>query len=315
MPKYLHELKEFPDLLRIIEEEKGILSTLVEKDYWLMHVLYGLQKQGFEFNLKGGTSLSKGYKIINRFSEDIDIYIRPAEHDEINERSEKPKHVEKRKNYYDRLLDEIKIDGIVSKERDHEFDDLRYYRSGGIRLHYETFTTTVEGVKEGILLEAGFSKVDPFQNLTISSWALDRALSTKGLGIIENRAVEVPCYHPGYTFIEKLQTIATKFRQEKDSGDLNKNFMRQYYDIYCLLNHPTVQSFIGTDEYIAHKQAHFPKKDSEIPINENQAFLLEDENLRKSFETRYQSTSSLYYQGQPSFTEVIERIKHDIDRF
>jgi len=76
-PEYLHNHKDFPDLLRIIEEETGILAGLIEKDYWIMNVLHGLKKQGFDFELKGGTSLSKGYKIIDRFSEDIDIHIGP----------------------------------------------------------------------------------------------------------------------------------------------------------------------------------------------------------------------------------------------
>ena len=40
-----------------------------------MHCLWGLQQQGFQFELKGGTSLSKGFGIIERFSEDIDIQI------------------------------------------------------------------------------------------------------------------------------------------------------------------------------------------------------------------------------------------------
>lgn len=74
---YLHNHKDFADLLRILEEENQILAGLIEKDYWIMHVLYGLKKQGFNFELKGGTSLSKGYKIIHRFSEDIDIHIKP----------------------------------------------------------------------------------------------------------------------------------------------------------------------------------------------------------------------------------------------
>ena len=74
---YLHNHKDFVDLLRIISEDSGIDAGLVEKDYWIMHVLYGLKKQGFVFELKGGTSLSKGYKIINRFSEDVDIHIKP----------------------------------------------------------------------------------------------------------------------------------------------------------------------------------------------------------------------------------------------
>ena len=75
---YLHNHKEFPQLLNIVAEEISIIPQLIEKDYWIMHVLNGLKQQGFEFELKGGTSLSKGYKLINRFSEDIDIHIQPA---------------------------------------------------------------------------------------------------------------------------------------------------------------------------------------------------------------------------------------------
>ena len=47
-------------------------SYLIEKDYWLMHGLWALQKQGWQFQLKGGSSLSKGFGIIQRFSEHID---------------------------------------------------------------------------------------------------------------------------------------------------------------------------------------------------------------------------------------------------
>lgn len=72
---YLHNHNDFSALLRILEDQRSILAGLIEKDYWIMHVLYGLKSQGFDFELKGGTSLSKGYKIIERFSEDIDIHI------------------------------------------------------------------------------------------------------------------------------------------------------------------------------------------------------------------------------------------------
>ena len=82
---YLHEHKEFESLINIIADKMSIDPYLAEKDYWMMHVLYGLKKQGFEFELKGGTSLSKGYKIIDRFSEDIDIHIKPDEKFGIDE--------------------------------------------------------------------------------------------------------------------------------------------------------------------------------------------------------------------------------------
>src|SRR5690349_5943841 len=155
MSDYLHNHKNFRDLLRIVGAELNIEPGLVEKDYWIMHVLYGLKQQGFQFELKGGTSLSKGYGIIHRFSEDIDIHVKPPAEMEINENpnNNKPRNIQKRKEFYDGLANEIKMNGIIAVKRDEAFDDQRQYRSGGIRLYYDSKTDAIEGVKEGILLE------------------------------------------------------------------------------------------------------------------------------------------------------------------
>ena len=312
--QYLHDHKNFPDLLRLIEEQTGVSVFLVEKDYWLMHVLYGLKQQGYNFNLKGGTSLSKGYNIIHRFSEDIDIYIKPDPALEINEKSEKEIHIKKREKYYDDLVQEISIPGIIIVERDKEFDDQGgKFRSGGIRLKYESYTTLMDGVKEGLLLEAGFDTVTPFDLITISSWAYDKAVEAK-VPIIDNRAIDIPCYHPGYTLIEKIQTIIRKYRVEKESGVSNPNFMRQYYDVSCLLDNDTVKEFIGTEDYLVHKAKRIRGKDAETPVAENDAFLLSNTKQREEFAKRYQETAALYYKGQPSFDEVLGKIKLYLDK-
>ena len=313
---YLHNHKDFRDLLQILEEETGILPGLIEKDYWIMHVLHGLKQQGFTFELKGGTSLSKGYKIIDRFSEDIDIHITPpvAMGVEENPAKTKDKHIESRKKFYDWLAAEIKIDGIVAVNRDTAFDDKDYYRSGGIRLLYESKTTAIEGVKEGILLEAGFDTVTPNTNLTISYWAFDKAASNSAIKIADNRAVDITCYHPGYTFVEKLQTIATKFRQEQADGTERPNYMRQYYDVACLLNNNEVQQFLGTEDYQVHKKKRFPKADYEISIAENEAFLLSAPGLKETFKRRYEKTKKLYYKGQPPFEEILDTIHKNIGK-
>ena len=135
MPEFLHDHKDFVSLINILADEMNIEPGLIEKDYWIMHVLYGLKHQGFQFELKGGTSLSKGYKLIHRFSEDIDIHIKPPAKFEINENPKNctDSNVKKRKAFYDWLADEIKIPGIISVKRDTMFDDENCYRSGGIR--------------------------------------------------------------------------------------------------------------------------------------------------------------------------------------
>jgi hypothetical protein len=326
MAKYLHEQEDFKDLLLKLEAETGIIPTLLEKDYWLMHVLYGLTKAGYQFELKGGTSLSKGYHIIDRFSEDIDIYIHPSgdfSTIETDLHKSKASHIQKRKDYYDYLRDTIKIDGIVTKDRDTDFDNKVSYKSGGIRLHYDSITEKIEGVKPGILLEAGFDNVTPNKPVTISSWAYDKAIQS-GIEIIDNRAVDIKCYDPCYTFVEKLQTIATKYRKEREiqakereeGKEINEipNLMRQYYDVYCLLDNPSVQAFIGSELYLQHKALRFPKPDLAIPIAENDAFLLNDQEIKDRYKARYVATASLYYKGQPDFEEVLKRIRDNVGR-
>ncbi len=310
---YLHEHKDFRSLLDIVADEMGIEAGLVEKDYWIMHTLYGLKKQGFQFELKGGTSLSKGFQIIDRFSEDIDIHITPDQEMNVTEdpRKIKQSHIDSRAAFFEWLVKNIKIDGIISQERDHEFDNAPF-TSGGIRLYYENKVDKVEGTKEGILLEAGFDTVTPNSKLTISSWALDRAKQTDGIELTDNTAVDIICYDPGYTFVEKLQTVATKYRQEQNDGKVRKNYMRQYYDLHCLLNTNHVQEFIKTDAYQVHKKARFPKADYAIPISENEAFLLSDTDERAAFQKRYQDTSKLYYKGQPEFEELLTTIHNYI---
>ena len=305
---FLHDHKDFSALLRIVGEEQGIDPYLIEKDYWIMHSLYGLQQMGFGFELKGGTSLSKGFGIINRFSEDIDIRIEPPPELEVNTnpKSNKPKQIAGRKQYYDWLAENICIKGLSNVERDHAFDDQRQYRSGGIRLSYPMQTGALSGIKSGVLLEVGFDDITPNMPKTITSWAYDYAKNK--VDIIDNRALGVDCYHPGYTFVEKLQAVSTKFRIQQEVNSLPANFMRHYYDIYCLLEVPEVTEFIGTEKYHAHKMKRFPKADNQT-LSENEAFLLNDPATFDLYKAAYEQSRSLYYREQPDFDELVQTLR------
>lgn len=306
--EYLHRHKDYRDLIRTVADQKGIAPDLIEKDYWIMHCLYGLTQQGYSFELKGGTSLSKGFDIIHRFSEDIDIRIEPPHEAYVatGKNQNKNQHCESRKAFYSQLAQEIIIDGIDDVVRDYTFDDEKF-RSAGIRLKYTSTNPISAGVKDGVLLEVGFDTVTPNRRIDISSWALDFA-KRHNLSVIDNLATAIPCYEPGYTFVEKLQTIATKYRNQQERGDMPKNFMRHYYDVYCLLEDESVKAFIGTDAYHAHKRARFPAADYQIPIAENEAFILSDAKTMRLYQESYLATSALYYQEQPSFEALLERI-------
>lgn len=303
---YLHNHRQFGDLLRIVADNQKIAVALVEKDYWIMHSLHGLQQLGLSFELKGGTSLSKGHGIIHRFSEDIDIRIEPPAELQVatGRNHNKPGQVESRKAFYGYLARTISMDGVTSVTRDTAFDDVRY-RSGGIRLAYKPVGASVPGLKDGILLEVGFDDVAPNTAKDISSWAYDFAADK--VEILDNRAKAVACYDPGHTLVEKLQAISTKFRQQQDSGAFPANFMRHYYDVHCLLQQPDVQAFIGSEAYQAHKQKRFPAADNP-DLSQNQAFILGDPVTREAFENAYAASRALYYRDQPTLGEILVAI-------
>lgn len=303
----LHTLPDFPDLLAVAGRNEKIDPGLVEKDYWIMHCLWGLQQQGFVFALKGGTSLSKGYGLIDRFSEDIDILIHPGADLQYGPNHNKPAQVAARLAFFNGLAETIDIPGIAEAVRDTDFDDTRYYRGAGIRLHYNPVHPLPGGLKAGILLEAGFDQVAPNRPRTISSWAYDLAVKSGVQSLTDNRAIDVPCYEPGYTFVEKLQTISTKYRLQQQTGDMPVNFMRHYYDVYCLLGADDVLNFIGTDNYFAHKQKRF-RNDDVADLTKNDAFLLEDDKTRKAYASAYAATRALYYRDQIPFDDILARI-------
>jgi len=69
---------ERSDYIRTAAAESGLSELIVEKDFWvvwLLEQLFALSPTVGSFTFKGGTSLSKGFSAIQRFSEDIDISI------------------------------------------------------------------------------------------------------------------------------------------------------------------------------------------------------------------------------------------------
>lgn len=72
------DAQERADLFGETAARKGIPAALIEKDFWVcwaLRRLFGLEGIGAQIIFKGGTSLSKAYKVIDRFSEDIDVTI------------------------------------------------------------------------------------------------------------------------------------------------------------------------------------------------------------------------------------------------
>lgn len=105
-------------VLNNVAEEKGIVENAVEKDYWVSMVLRIISSLPYSraFVFKGGTSLSKGWGLIDRFSEDIDLAIDPGYlgFQDISTRSQRTRLRKESKKF---------IDGVLSNDIEHFLTD------------------------------------------------------------------------------------------------------------------------------------------------------------------------------------------------
>lgn len=306
MPKFLHELASAKTLFETLAAEKNLPPIVVEKDYWVMHCLWGLKRKKFEFEMKGGTSLSKGWGCIDRFSEDIDVRFEPTKG--LDAQGEKPAHVKARLSFYDGLAAGIKIPGI-SVERNRVYDDEKA-QNGGVSLKYPSHFAALPGLKPEVLLEIGFARTAPNEPRDFSSWALERALQVK-IDVTDNRALAIKCFNPEYTFVDKLQTICRRFRQyrdRKEERDRPRQFLRHYYDLYKLLGVERVKQFIGTAAYETYKREKLRGLDAQ-EFAARTPFTIDDDETRRLFEAEFGSLNNLLLSPGPTFKELIERIK------
>ncbi len=91
------------------------------------------------------------------------------------------------------------------------------------------------------------------------------------------------------------------------------NFMRHYYDVFCLLDDESVQAFIGTQAYLDHKDHRF-RGDDERELTRNEAFALSDPATRRLYAAAYDRTRALYYRRQPSLDEILARLGEALPR-
>jgi len=229
--------KDFDPTIDAAAEELGISPTAVEKDYWVAEVLralYGAHPSDFIF--KGGTSLSKAYQLIERFSEDIDLLVIAGD---------------RGRGATDTLMKRMAaaaaagVDGDLEQSGDS--------RSGVHRAYdvlYPTTRPATEVVRTRVLLEMGVRGDDfPTDSVAIGC-LLGDALLTAGVDIEQYRDLapfEAVVLHPGRTLLEKMfavHDISTKIEQEPDYV-LRGHAGRHFYDIYQLLGDAQAMAVVG----------------------------------------------------------------------
>lgn len=229
---FIHDAADFGDLVRVVAADRHLAPGLVEKDYWVTHALSALQAQGLETWFKGGTSLSKGFGLIERFSEDLDLKLEPGELAGLpgvtNWKSEGTRATQARIDYFEALERELAIPGaevVLDRERAD-----RSHRSATFQVRYPgRFLGDLGGILPPfVLLEVGSARVLPCVPRDLDSLVHEQ-LRRSGLAaeFTDNRALGVRCVHPLVTLLEKLDAISRRFPKVATAA---ATFVRHYED-------------------------------------------------------------------------------------
>lgn len=229
---FAHEDPEFGDLLEIVSDDRKISRGIIEKDYWVTHALWSLHKSGFEVWFKGGTSLSKGFNLIERFSEDLDLKIEPGSVIGLpkvpNWKSDGTKATSERKRYFEKLSGLISVPGARIDLAPDSID--RAWRSADILVHYPGLHLAEMGkaMSPFVRLEVGDARVVPFIPCNLTSFVHEILVKQNQLNsFIDNRPHGVRCVHPMVTLLEKLDALQRRFPNENTEP---ATFIRHYED-------------------------------------------------------------------------------------
>ena len=220
-----HDLKLFSNTLRAASQHLDINLEFVEKDYWITLVLNRLANSKYvdDSVFKGGTSLSKGYSLIDRFSEDVDIAIINNSEKTGNEMKTIIRTIEKEITFD---LKELKIDGVTSKGS-------RFRKSV-----FEYVTTEKGNANNKLIVETNsFANTFPFLKLTIQSMVFDFLMQTNNESYIEQynlQSFQLNVLSKEQTLLEKMVSLI-RFSFEINLTESISEKIRHFYDLYYLM--------------------------------------------------------------------------------
>lgn len=236
--------KLFTDTILATAEYFSISPIYIEKDYWITHALrlMAQSKDAEKVVFKGGTSLSKAYQLVNRFSEDIDIAVIDAVSYTGNQLKTLIKKVAKEMTIN---LQETLIDGVTSKGS-------HFYKAVYAYPNVLGQTSKSAVSSDNLLVEINtFANPYPFEIKTITSFIADFLVKTNNEHLITQYNLQpftLKVLDKRRTMIEKLVSlIRFSFSENPTLAIASK--IRHFYDLYFLANDADCAEYIQTSNF------------------------------------------------------------------
>ncbi len=326
-PQQLKEWLNLPDETKknIFNETAvsvGLPVAAIEKDWWVVRTIQLVFESsiGKDTVFKGGTSLSKVWNLIDRFSEDIDLALDRKflgfnkEDDEmtasqvrrLREQSstfiEQEYFPELEKRFKDSGLDVVQLRLSEIKTRDQ--DPLI------IEVYYHSVVEKNAYLYPRVLIEIGSrSMIEPFEERSFATLVAAKFKDR----LFSDTPIMVPTVIPERTFLEKIYLLHEEFQQSIDKIRVDRK-SRHLYDLEKLMDTDyakrALQDIQLQNTIINHRKRITPLRGIDYDNHVRGKFnILPPENVIEAWERDYKAMAeSMFYNESLLFSDLIERI-------
>jgi Nucleotidyl transferase AbiEii toxin, Type IV TA system len=323
------------DLFLTASARIGTTIQNIEKDFWVCWTLdslfHRLKPGGPRLLFKGGTSLSKGYNLISRFSEDIDITvfrddlgesmpIEDLEQLSNNKRKDRLQAIKSAcQNYIDGTL-RIELSKIAQETMESAKQDPAKLTivldpedqdKQSLLINYPSVDETTGYLSPSVKIESGAkSALDPNEKLKIAPYLSPEIPDGGALEVTEVTTIE-----PQRTFLDKILILHGLVHYFEAKGELRGNgrMSRHYYDVHQLLNAPIGQKICSettlVDDCIRHARMFFHRNNTGLELAKRGNFCLSPvpamiDPLRRD----YEAMQTMVFGKVPEFETILESV-------
>lgn len=328
---YQNNINDRQQMLDIVYEKEsalqhGLSRAIIEKDWWVTITLKALFASSVKdfLSFKGGTSLSKGWGLIERFSEDIDLAI---DHSKYGIESTS-------KNQREKLRKAGRL--FVVEELATELEQI-IHGWGITDCHISPITHVeingkkrpIDSDKDPVVLHVEYSSVVaeasaymlPFVKVEISSLSMREPVEDLKLTSIISRHfpeeehdtyVVARTVHPTRTFLEKVFLLSEEFQKVNPR---TKRMSRHYYDIWQLMDSPFAKEALNNNklynDIVTHREAYYHVKYFDYSkLKRDVISFLPPVELDKAYREDYETMIDSYIYGDyPTYDILMKKMK------
>ena len=311
-------------LIAEVKKHYGLPEVSIEKDLWVTQVLHALFSLPVSDKLifKGGTSLSKAWGLIDRFSEDIDLAIDPVflGKPEGDPTKKQIKKLRKSSSLYvaEELADMLRArfaemglsEWLTVEAQPNGEGDNTYPEPRQLYVHYRSVFGDKKGyLRSDIVLEiSARSLMEPVAEVVVSS------LLSKHLPIKDIAPVPVVTAVAGKTMVEKMFLLHEMFSIE-GHGLRAERKSRHLYDLYKMMSRPFAEEAVKDDalwESIRHHREIYTSVNGMdyTPDVRDRLVLVPREDIMEAWRSDYeQMMSAMIYGEKPTWDELMVAMK------